>query len=216
MTGITLPENLNMYISAALFVLGAYLFALYAGLVVWTWRDIRARTRDVLAQIMATLLVMIFTLPGLVVYLLLRPRTTLAEEYERSLAEEAMLQDLEERHICPQCRRRVGADFIFCPYCHHHLKTQCVGCGRLLHPAWDLCPYCGLAREPEVTKRERRPKKAETARQEVVSPPEPMSAVPEVLWEEKAEEALAEQPPTEAVAETVEAGASEDAAQSVS
>jgi len=33
---MTLPAQLDMYISAALFVLGAYLLALYAGLIVWT------------------------------------------------------------------------------------------------------------------------------------------------------------------------------------
>lgn len=210
MPGITLPENLNMYISAALFVLGAYLFALYAGLVVWTWRDIRARSRDVLAQIMATLLVMVFTLPGLVVYLLLRPHTTLAEEYERSLAEEAMLQDLEERHICPQCRRRVAADFVFCPYCHHHLKAACAGCSRLLNPAWDLCPYCGLPREPEGAKR-RRPKRAKVAPQETAPQPEPTPAAQEVLWkEETAEQAPVEPPPAETVSVTVDEGIAED------
>jgi RNA polymerase subunit RPABC4/transcription elongation factor Spt4 len=140
---MTLPANLSVYISAALFVVGAYLFALYLGLIVWTFRDIHARTHDVLAQIMATLLVMIFTLPGLLVYMLLRPHTTLAEEYERSLAEEAMLQDLDERHICPGCHRRIESDFVICPTCHYALRSRCADCGRLLNPSWDVCPYCG-------------------------------------------------------------------------
>ena len=146
---ITLPTNLDVYISAALFVVGAYLFALYMGLIVWTFRDIRARSRDVLAQIMATLLVALFTLPGLLVYWLLRPHTTLAEEYERELAEEALLQDLQEQRVCPECHRRVESDFIVCPNCHHQLRLRCVGCGRLLSPNWDVCPYCGLFREQE-------------------------------------------------------------------
>ena len=54
---MTLPSNLNVYISASLFVVGAYLFALYAGLIVFTFRDAHARSRDLLAPIMATLLV---------------------------------------------------------------------------------------------------------------------------------------------------------------
>jgi len=144
-----LPANLNTYLSALLFVLGAYLFALYVGLIVWTFRDIRARSRDVLAHITAPLLVALFTLPGLLVYVLLRPHTTLAEEYERSLAEEAILQDLDEDRVCPSCRRRVEADFVVCPSCHHQLRMRCVGCGRLLNPEWDVCPYCGLFREPD-------------------------------------------------------------------
>jgi RNA polymerase subunit RPABC4/transcription elongation factor Spt4 len=144
MPQITLPANINAYISTALFVMGAYLFAVYAGLIVWTFRDVRSRSRDVLAQILAVLLVAIFNIFGLLVYTLLRPRTTLVEEYERSLTEEAILQDLEERRLCPSCQRRVAPDYIVCPACHHQLKLRCVGCGRLLNPSWDVCPYCGL------------------------------------------------------------------------
>lgn len=147
---MTLPADLDVYISAAMFVLGSYFFALYLGLIVWAFRDIHARSRDVLAQIMATLLVALFTIPGLVVYLLLRPQTTLAEQYERSLTEEAILQDLEERRLCPGCQRRVEPDFIVCPNCHYQLRLRCVGCGRLLNPSWDVCPYCGLFLDQEM------------------------------------------------------------------
>ncbi len=146
---MTLPAQLDMYISAALFVLGAYLLALYAGLIVWTFRDIHSRTRDVLGQIMATLLVAIFTLPGLLVYWLLRPRETLAERYERDLTEEAILQDLEQQRVCPQCRRRIEPDFVLCPTCRHELRAECAACGRLLQLTWDVCPYCGTERTPQ-------------------------------------------------------------------
>lgn len=146
---MTLPANLDVYISALLFVLGAYFLALYLGLIVWTYRDIRSRSRDILAHILAPLLVAVFTLPGLLVYVLLRPHTTLAEDYERSLAEEAILQDLDEQRVCPECRQRVEADFVICPSCHHQLRVRCVDCGRLLNLSWDVCPYCGLYREPE-------------------------------------------------------------------
>ncbi len=144
MPQITIPENFNAYISAALFVIGAYLFAVYVGLIVWTFRDIRSRSRDILAAILSVLLVAVFNIFGLLVYTLLRPRTPLSEEYERSLAEEALLQDLEERRLCPSCQRRVAPDYIVCPACHHQLRLRCVGCGRLLNPDWDVCPYCGL------------------------------------------------------------------------
>lgn len=144
---MTIPPDLNVYISAALFILGAYIFALYVGMIVWTFRDIHSRSRDVLAQIMATLLVALFTLPGLLIYMLLRPHHTLAEEYERSLTEEAILHELDEQRVCLSCHRRVEPDFIVCPYCHEQLRLRCVGCGRLLNPDWDVCPYCGLFRD---------------------------------------------------------------------
>jgi RNA polymerase subunit RPABC4/transcription elongation factor Spt4 len=163
---IELPPNLNVYITAALFVVGAYIFALYLGLVVWTFRDIRSRSRDVLAQILCTLLVVVFILPGLLVYLLLRPHTTLAEQYERNLAEEAILQDLEERRICPGCRRRVEADYLLCPDCHYQLRLRCAGCDRLLNPSWDVCPYCGVYRDHQAHEAHAAP---EPARPEVAA-----------------------------------------------
>jgi len=206
MTGVTLPANLNVYVSAALFVLGAYLFALYLGLVVWTFRDIRARSRDVLAQILAALLVAIFTVPGWLVYLLLRPHNTLAEEYDRDLAEEAMLQDLEERHVCPGCRRRVEADFLFCPSCRRELRVRCTGCGRPLNVSWNACPYCGLARP----KAKRRGGKDEEKTPEVTEAPAPVpsSAEPAPVQETvqgdagvTATEELAETPESAQIAE---------------
>jgi len=100
---MTLPPNLNVYISAALFVIGAYLFALYLGLIVWAFRDIRSRSRDLLAQIMVTLLVAVLNVPGLLVYLLLRPHGTLAEDYV---------------HLrCVGCGRLLNPGWDVCPYC---------------------------------------------------------------------------------------------------
>ncbi|MFO7916553.1 MAG: zinc ribbon domain-containing protein [Anaerolineae bacterium] len=141
---MTIPSDFNVYISALMFVLGAYAIAFYVGLIVWTFRDIRSRSRDLLAQIMAPFLVAIFTVPGLLIYLLLRPQETLAEAYERELTEEAIVQELETRRVCPNCKHGVEPDFIVCPYCQQQLRLRCVGCGRLLNPEWDVCPYCGL------------------------------------------------------------------------
>jgi RNA polymerase subunit RPABC4/transcription elongation factor Spt4 len=130
---------------AALFA--AFLTAVWISVVLWTFRDIRARTRDVFAQILATIMVLIFfpffPFPGLILYFLLRPRETLSEVYERSLEEEALLQGIEERMACPGCNRRIEEEFMVCPTCHTRLKKACPACGRLLHLRWNLCPYCG-------------------------------------------------------------------------
>jgi RNA polymerase subunit RPABC4/transcription elongation factor Spt4 len=130
---------------AALFA--AFLTAMWISVVIWTFRDIRARSRDVFAHILATLMVLIFfplfPLPGWVLYLILRPRETLSETYERSLEEEALLQGIEERMACPGCNRHIEEEFMICPTCHTRLKKACPACGRLLHLRWNLCPYCG-------------------------------------------------------------------------
>jgi hypothetical protein len=132
---------------AALFV--AFLTATWVAAVIWAFRDIRSRTRDIFAQILATLLVFVFfplfPVPGLILYFLLRPRETLSDIYERSLEEEALLQGIEERMACPSCNRRIEEDFLICPSCHTRLKKPCPACGRRLHLKWRICPYCGEA-----------------------------------------------------------------------
>lgn len=150
-------------------VLAVYLAAIWVTLVFWTYRDIRQRTRDPIVQTVAVLLVLVFFLPGHWIYLILRPRYTLMELYERSLEEEALLQELEDQKACPGCNRRIQDDFLICPYCRASLKESCRGCSRPLNRAWVACPFCGVekpaaprpqARKPQPTPVSREPKKA--------------------------------------------------------
>ncbi|GER79411.1 MAG: zinc ribbon domain-containing protein [Anaerolineales bacterium] len=124
---------------------GAFLAALWISLVVWTYRDIRTRVRDPLAQILSALLVAFLNIPGVLVYLILRPPRTLEEEYQRTLEEETLLQALEDQPICPGCERRVREDWQVCPNCQTRLRKPCLHCGRLMELPWNICPYCGTA-----------------------------------------------------------------------
>ncbi|MDY7040980.1 MAG: zinc ribbon domain-containing protein [Chloroflexota bacterium] len=141
-------ENIGTVLTIAIAFMGAFLAAFWVSLVIWTFRDIRARSRDIFAQLLASLLVLIFGPLGLGLYLILRPGETLAETYERSLEEEALLQDIEERQICPGCKHPTEPDFMTCPYCHTRLRKPCPHCGRLLHLRWNVCPYCSGSLAP--------------------------------------------------------------------
>ena len=138
-----MPANLERILQVAIALIGAYVTAFWFTLVVWTFRDIQKRTRDVLVQVLATLLVLLFNLPGLLLYTILRPPETLAEAYARSLEEESLIQEIEERQACPACRHRVQPDFMACPNCGAQLKRSCPDCHRLLELSWHRCPYCG-------------------------------------------------------------------------
>ena len=127
---------------AVLAFIGAVLAAFWLTLVVWTFRDMRSRSRDIFAQILAAMVVAVLNLPGLVIYILMRPKETLAEAYERSLEEEALLQGIEESLACPGCGNRIQSDFVVCPTCHTKLKKPCQNCGHALNLRWSVCPYC--------------------------------------------------------------------------
>lgn len=114
----------------------------WLSLVVWTFRDIRARTQDSLSQILATVLVAVFFVGGLFIYMILRPRQTLAEIYERQLEEESLLAEMTERQTCTNCHARIESDFQVCPSCGQKLKRPCPKCERLLELRWTFCPYC--------------------------------------------------------------------------
>jgi hypothetical protein len=129
-------------------IVAIYLAAIWVALVFWTYRDIRQRSRDPILQTVAVLLVLIFFLPGHWVYLIVRPRYTLTELYERSLEEEALLQELEDQKACPTCKRRVSDEFLLCPSCRTQLKEPCRQCSKPLSYAWVACPYCGLEKPP--------------------------------------------------------------------
>jgi RNA polymerase subunit RPABC4/transcription elongation factor Spt4 len=110
--------------------------------VVWTFRDIRSRTQDFLSQILATVLAAVFPIAGLLIYMVLRPRQTLAEIYERQLEEESLLAEMTERQTCNNCHARIEPDFQICPSCGQKLKRSCPKCERLLELRWTFCPYC--------------------------------------------------------------------------
>lgn len=122
---------------------GAFIIALWVSLVIWTYRDIRSRTRDPLIQTLSALLVAVLNLPGVIVYLILRPQRTLEEEYQRTLEEEALLQALEDLPLCPGCERRVKEDWQVCPNCHTKLKKTCHNCSKFMELSWNICPFCG-------------------------------------------------------------------------
>jgi Double zinc ribbon len=129
-------------------IFAVYLGAIWLTLIFWTYRDIRQRTRDPILQTVAVLLVLVFFLPGHWIYLIVRPRYTLTELYERSLEEEALLQELEDQKACPTCKRRVQDEFLICPSCRTQLKETCRSCAKPLSYAWVACPFCGLEKPP--------------------------------------------------------------------
>jgi hypothetical protein len=136
-------DNWESIVALVVAVLIAYAVVLWLGTIVWTYRDIRERTADGWSQTVSLALVALFNIPGLVLYLILRPHETLTEAYERRLEAEALMRDMPDpRPTCPTCKRNLSAGFLLCPYCRTKLREPCSACARPLELNWVVCPYC--------------------------------------------------------------------------
>jgi hypothetical protein len=150
LAGLGISSDVALVVSIYLAVV---LAAFWLAMIVWTYRDMRSRSRDTLAQFGVAVMVALLTLPGLLIYLFLRPRESLSEAYERSLEEEALLQNIEAKPTCPGCGQRIHENWQACPHCFTRLKKPCVHCHQMLELAWQVCPYCttpqpGYAEQP--------------------------------------------------------------------
>ncbi|NJP05565.1 MAG: zinc ribbon domain-containing protein [Chloroflexaceae bacterium] len=135
--------NLQAILSVLLVMVGAYLLLLWAASVLWVYRDIRMRSEDISVQVLAVGLALFLPFLGIPLHLILRPRYTITERYERSLEEEYLRRDVEEKFVCPSCQRPIEPDFVLCPHCHTNLRRQCAACHRVVDLTWAICPYCG-------------------------------------------------------------------------
>ena len=85
----------------------------------------------------------IFFILAVWVYKIVRPHEKIGEVWERNLAEEALLAEVESIHHCPTCERRIDDEWIICPTCRTRLKRVCPNCSRLVGIDWSLCAWCG-------------------------------------------------------------------------
>ncbi len=124
-----------------------YVVLLWLGTAYWAFRDMQARTENPILPYFSAALIIFFTpllfIFAVVLYMIVRPRETLAEVYERSLAEESLLAEVEKNELCPVCRDRVDSDWLVCPNCRTRLHRVCPSCNRLAEPTWALCAFCG-------------------------------------------------------------------------
>ena len=135
----------NVWVNAAIFagvVVGGYVLVMWLAALLWTWRDIRSRTHDVVSQVICVSLVFVLNFPGLLLYLLLRPQETLVDRAEMEMEIDAFSREAAMEMHCPDCERVVEKSFVACPYCRAALAAPCRDCGRDLALTWIMCPFC--------------------------------------------------------------------------
>src|SRR6476619_3446345 len=127
--------------------IAVYLIILWLAGAYWAFRDMQQRSENPILPYVAASFVILFTpifFPlAIFVYKIVRPHEKIGETYERNLAEEALLAEVEAIKSCPTCARRVYEEWIICPTCRTRLNRVCPNCSRLVGLDWSLCAWGG-------------------------------------------------------------------------
>jgi hypothetical protein len=137
----------NPLVELGLRVAAIYWVGLWIASAFWVFRDLQRRSENPVLPYLAAAVVIVFTpvlfLLAVLLYRIVRPSETLGEVYERNLAEEALLAEVEVIKHCPTCSRRVQNEWLICPTCRTRLHRVCANCGKLVDLDWSLCAWCG-------------------------------------------------------------------------
>ncbi len=137
----------NPIVQGSIQAAAVYIVILWLAAAYWAFRDMQLRSENPILPYLAAALIVLFTpvlfLFGIIVYRIVRPHEKIGEVYERNLAEEALLAEVESVKTCPACHRRVHDEWIICPTCRTRLNRVCANCGRLVGLDWSLCAWCG-------------------------------------------------------------------------
>ena len=137
----------NPIVQLAIQAVAIYFVILWLASAYWAFRDMQLRSENPVLPYLAAALIVLFTpvlfVFGVIVYRIVRPHEKIGEVYERNLAEEALLAEVETIKTCPSCSRRVNDEWIICPTCRTRLNRVCANCGRLVGLDWSLCAWCG-------------------------------------------------------------------------
>ena len=102
----------NPIVQFALQALVVYFVILWLAAAYWAFRDMQQRSENPVLPYLAAALIVLFTpvffVFGIIVYRIIRPHEKIGEVYERNLAEEALLAEVEAIKTCPSCRRRIN------------------------------------------------------------------------------------------------------------
>jgi RNA polymerase subunit RPABC4/transcription elongation factor Spt4 len=134
-------------VQVGLRLIGVYLVIIWLATAYWAFRDMQQRSANVILPYLAAAGIIVFTpiffIFAVWVYKIIRPHEKIGEVWERNLAEEALLAEVESIHHCPGCDRTINDEWIICPSCRTRLNRVCPNCSRLVGMDWSLCAWCG-------------------------------------------------------------------------
>jgi predicted RNA-binding Zn-ribbon protein involved in translation (DUF1610 family) len=136
--------------AAIIFVL-VILATTWLGVLFWVARDITIRSRNLLVAAASVLLVLILNIPGLIIYLMLRPSATLEDNKDYALLYQSILD--KDVYLCHSCQLPVHAEHKHCAHCGVAQTLKCAECNYKVNAAWNHCINCGAEVVLPVPKR---------------------------------------------------------------
>jgi hypothetical protein len=134
-------------VQLSLRAIAVYFVIIWLVTAYWAFRDTQLRTSNPVAPYLSAAFIIAFTpvffLFAALIYKIVRPQERIGEAYERGLAEEALLAEIEAVEHCATCSRKVHEEWIICPTCRTRLKRVCPNCNKLVGLEWSLCAWCG-------------------------------------------------------------------------
>ena len=147
-----IQDTIGNFFSSPIVQLSFKAIAIYIAVIwlvtaFWAFRDMQLRTANPVAPYLAAAFIIAFTpvffIFAVLIYKIVRPQERIGEAYERGLAEQALLAEIEAVEHCATCSRKVHEDWIICPTCRTRLKRVCPNCSKLVGLDWSLCAWCG-------------------------------------------------------------------------
>lgn len=130
----------------------------------WVWLDSGDRTSNKWARAGFVLLSFLLFIPGLIIYLLIRPPQTIEEIYWADLERRYLKYETAELGDCPRCGTQLFPGFTYCPTCRLVLKVKCPNCEVEMDKHYKYCPSCGYERR----KKSESPVEKETPSKEIM------------------------------------------------
>jgi len=132
--------DFNMF-GTILFVL---LIVFWLVLIGWVWIDSGERTSNIKVRIMFLCLVLFLNIPGLIIYLIIRPSETIEQIYWADLERRYLKYETSELGDCSKCGNQLLPGYVFCANCGNEIKRECPNCGVLVSKGSKYCAYCGI------------------------------------------------------------------------
>ena len=124
-------------------ILGVIIILFWLVIIGWVWIDSGERTSKTSIRVVYLFLVIFLNIPGLIIYLIVRPSETIEQIYWADLERRYLKYETAELGDCPKCGHQLLPGYVHCSNCGNEIKRKCPNCGVLINKDHKFCENCG-------------------------------------------------------------------------